>query len=199
MQRLLRPVKPSGMKAENLARFGAIALSPGIRMFPDMAELVMQPDLVMTIDSASAHLAGVLNVPVWTMLAHVTDWRREEPGPTTTLLYPSMQLFHQQELGDWGPAGRVGRARITPRCREHARRAIALPSDPHGNTTIPLPPAFGTWGALHLADLRAPASDYRESRHRVQWCQAETIAPCSVESLGMPVAVVGLKPGFALE
>ncbi|WP_423372008.1 glycosyltransferase family 9 protein [Burkholderia sp. LMG 32019] len=88
---------------DRLTRSGVIDLSPRIHTFLDMAELMMQLDLVVTIDSAPAHVAGALDVPVWNMLARVADWRWEQPGLKNTALYPSMRLFRQQELGDWGP------------------------------------------------------------------------------------------------
>lgn len=57
-------------------------------------------DLVITIDSMTAHLAGVLNVPVWTLLAYDADWRWMEKRSDTPW-YPSMRLFRQPAPGDW--------------------------------------------------------------------------------------------------
>jgi len=57
-------------------------------------------DLVITVDTMPAHLAGALGCPVWTLLAHVPDWRwhlAEEDSPW----YPTMRLFRQQRPGDW--------------------------------------------------------------------------------------------------
>jgi tetratricopeptide (TPR) repeat protein len=70
-------------------------------------------DLVITVDTMAAHLAGALGRPVWTLLAHVPDWRwqiAEEDSPW----YPTMRLFRQQRPGDWEElleriAGEVGR------------------------------------------------------------------------------------------
>jgi hypothetical protein len=56
------------------------------------------------VDTAAAHLAGALGVPVWLAVAVVADWRwlceRED-----TPWYPSLQLFRQQTLGEWVEVG----------------------------------------------------------------------------------------------
>ncbi|WP_322044846.1 glycosyltransferase family 9 protein [Paraburkholderia sp. J67] len=88
-------------EAECLKRFGVVDLSSHIRTFLDMAKLMMRLDLVITVDSAPAHLAGALDIPVWNMLAKVADWRWGAHGQRDTSLYPSMRLFRQQALGEW--------------------------------------------------------------------------------------------------
>ncbi|WP_322106290.1 glycosyltransferase family 9 protein [Paraburkholderia sp. J41] len=84
-----------------LERFGVLDASPYIRSFADLADVMMQLDLVISIDSAPAHLAGALDVPVWNLLANVADWRWGPNDRKTTSLYPSMKLFRQRTLGDW--------------------------------------------------------------------------------------------------
>jgi tetratricopeptide (TPR) repeat protein len=68
--------------------------------FMDTAAIMMNLDLVVTSDSATAHLAGALGVPVWVALPFVPDWRwlldRDESP-----WYPTMRLFRQRQLGDW--------------------------------------------------------------------------------------------------
>ena len=68
--------------------------------FADTAAVIENLDLVITIDTAVAHLAGALGRPVWVLLPLVPDWRwlvEREDSPW----YPSMRLFRQTELGNW--------------------------------------------------------------------------------------------------
>jgi FkbM family methyltransferase len=71
--------------------------------FTDTAAIVGQLDLVVTADTAIAHLAGALNVPVWTALSDLPDWRWGTVGDTTPW-YPSMRLFRQSRPGQWEDA-----------------------------------------------------------------------------------------------
>jgi FkbM family methyltransferase len=76
----------------------------------DAAAAVTTLDLIITVDSAIAHLAGALAVPVWVLLPYVPDWRwlldRED-----TPWYPTMRLFRQNDPGDSQDViARIGRA-----------------------------------------------------------------------------------------
>jgi tetratricopeptide (TPR) repeat protein len=66
----------------------------------DTAAIVAHLDLVITIDTMVAHLAGALGRPVWTLLAYAPDWRWGEQGETSSW-YPTMRLFRQMRPGDW--------------------------------------------------------------------------------------------------
>jgi hypothetical protein len=66
----------------------------------DAATRVAAFDLMITIDSMPAHLAGALGVPVWTLLLKDADWRWMEER-TDSPWYPTMRLFRQQRDGDW--------------------------------------------------------------------------------------------------
>jgi hypothetical protein len=68
--------------------------------FMDTAAVMMNLDLVVTSDTAIAHLAGALGVPVWVAISFVPDWRwllDRSDSPW----YPTMRLFRQTRLGDW--------------------------------------------------------------------------------------------------
>lgn len=68
--------------------------------FVDTAALAANMDLVITVDTACAHLAGALGLPVWIMLPFAADWRwftERSDSPW----YPSARLFRQRMPGDW--------------------------------------------------------------------------------------------------
>lgn len=78
--------------------------------FVDSAALVAGLDLVITSDTAIAHLAGGMGRPVWLLLPGVADWRWEL-GLETTRWYPTMRIFRQRVHGEWGElVERVGAA-----------------------------------------------------------------------------------------
>jgi Tfp pilus assembly protein PilF len=66
----------------------------------DTAALIDQLDLVITVDTSVAHLAGALNKPVWMMSRFEGEWRWMT-GRTDSPWYPSMRIFQQPALGDW--------------------------------------------------------------------------------------------------
>lgn len=68
--------------------------------FVDTAALMVNLDLIITIDTSIAHLAGALGCPVWTLLCANPDWRWGQSGERP-LWYPQMRLFRQREPGDW--------------------------------------------------------------------------------------------------
>jgi tetratricopeptide (TPR) repeat protein len=75
--------------------------------FCDTAAIISRLDLVISVDTSVAHLAGALGRPVWILLAHTPDWRWLL-GRNTTSWYPSARLYRQATPGDWGEvAGRV--------------------------------------------------------------------------------------------
>ena len=77
-----------------------IDLAPQLSDFADTAAVLANLDLVISVDTAVAHLAGALGKPVWILLTHAPDWRwllNREDSPW----YPTARLFRQPAPGDW--------------------------------------------------------------------------------------------------
>jgi hypothetical protein len=73
-----------------------------IQDFADTAALIENLDLVISVDTAVAHLTGAMGRPVWALIDYNTaDWRWPWPHQTTTPWYASMRVFPQQQAGDW--------------------------------------------------------------------------------------------------
>lgn len=71
--------------------------------FMDTAAIMKSLDLVITTDTALAHLAGAIGVPTWVVLGYTPDWRwllDRSDSPW----YPSLRLFRQPKIGDWDSA-----------------------------------------------------------------------------------------------
>ncbi len=92
-----------GERAGDLVRLPAESitdLSPHLADFAETAAAVAHLDLVITVDTALAHVAGALARPAWVMLRSRPDWRwmleRED-----TPWYPTLRLFRQRRRGDW--------------------------------------------------------------------------------------------------
>ncbi len=74
--------------------------APMLRNFSDTAHLLQQLDLVISVDTAVAHLAAALAKPTWLLLPHNADyrWLRQR---SDSPWYPEMRLFRQSSQGDW--------------------------------------------------------------------------------------------------
>ena len=72
----------------------------GSDAFIDAAAVMANLDLIITSDTAIAHLAGALGRPVWVMLKSAPDWRFLL-GRSDSPWYPTMRLFRQPKAGDW--------------------------------------------------------------------------------------------------
>ena len=84
-----------------LVAAGVKAYPGAIRNFADSAALIMHMDVVLSVDTAVAHLAGALGRPVWVMLSqYALDWRwllDRDSSPW----YTTARLFRQPKMGDW--------------------------------------------------------------------------------------------------
>ncbi len=85
-------------------------VSASLQDFSNTAALMMNLDLVITVDTSVAHLAGALGKPVWILLPWQADWRWHDTGDSSEW-YPQARLFRQPALGDWASVVRaVGKA-----------------------------------------------------------------------------------------
>ena len=93
-----------GPRAVDLWQDGAPApvvdLAPQLQDLTDTAAAMTWLDLVISVDTAAAHLAGALARPVWTLLPVGSDWRWLL-GRDDSPWYPTMRLFRQTKVGDW--------------------------------------------------------------------------------------------------
>ncbi len=77
-----------------------INCAPALSHFGITAQILEQLDLLITIDTAAAHLAGALGLPAWVLLPFSPDWRWGASGEKTPW-YNSLRLFRQSQRGDW--------------------------------------------------------------------------------------------------
>ncbi len=109
-----------GERAGDVARLplGTITdLSTGLTDFSQTAAALSNLDLVITIDTAVAHLAGAMGRPVWIMLHFLPDWRWLLADGSSRW-YPTARLFRQTTSGDWGDVC----ARVADSLRTHPQR-----------------------------------------------------------------------------
>jgi tetratricopeptide (TPR) repeat protein len=96
----LQKGEPGRELAQLAGSSSVIDWSDDLKDFSDTAALIQLLDLVISIDTGVAHLAGALGKQCWTMVPNVPDWRWQADGIETPW-YPTMRLYHQQRSGDW--------------------------------------------------------------------------------------------------
>ena len=117
---LQKPLPPSDVPS--------MSLFPGLSDiagdFGETAAMIANLDLVISVDTAMAHLAGALGKPVWILLPQAADWRwmiARSDSPW----YPTARLFRQKTPGDWDPVMAEAAAALGERVRAGADHAHA--------------------------------------------------------------------------
>ncbi len=119
---------------------------PAIENILDEVCLMRELDLLISVDTCSAHLAGALAVPVWTLLPFEADWRWMERRADTPW-YPTMRLFRQRRAGDW--------TGVLESVLDELQRSVAA------GTGFPIASSVAP-----VASSVAPATAFRRNRRR---------------------------------
>ena len=109
---------------EGAVPFAMIDHTGLVRDFADSAALIAQLDLVVTVDTAVAHLAGAMGKPAWVLLPYSPDWRwllDRDDSPW----YPSLRLFRQSSRGSWQD--------VVQRVKSELLNKLAFPGENHLN------------------------------------------------------------------
>ncbi|MBW2411983.1 MAG: glycosyltransferase family protein, partial [Deltaproteobacteria bacterium] len=110
-----------GAAAEDVEKSGlggrVINLGAALNDFSDTAAVIANLDLVISIDTSVAHLAGAMGKPIWLLLPKAADWRWLQQRSDSPW-YPSMRLFRQQELGVWDHVFKQIKQSLIHLCRQ---------------------------------------------------------------------------------
>ncbi len=109
--------------AEHLSPSIATYATP--RDFLDTAERVAGLDLLISVDTSVAHLAGAMGCPVWLMVPYVADWRWMN-WRCDSPWYPTMRLFRQPQAGDWPGVCRAVRRALSDGNERQRAQAVLL-------------------------------------------------------------------------
>jgi hypothetical protein len=97
----------TAIATDELQKVPMIDVTAELADFADTAALIENLDLVISADTAVAHLAGALGKPIWMLSRFEGNWRWMAPR-TDSPWYPTMRIFWQERPGDWsGPIGQV--------------------------------------------------------------------------------------------
>jgi ADP-heptose:LPS heptosyltransferase len=112
---LQKDADEQAVESEWAADSRVVALGPMLDDFTDTAAAICELDLVISVDTSVAHLAGALGRPVWTLLSHTPDWRWQLDRADSAW-YPTMRLFRQPRWGDWDAVLASVAAALKPVC-----------------------------------------------------------------------------------
>ncbi|MGH7179529.1 MAG: tetratricopeptide repeat protein, partial [Tepidisphaeraceae bacterium] len=96
----LQKGEPADRDRAAMQQLGWSDVGAHIRDFADTAAAMSLLDLIITVDTAAAHLAGALARPVWLLLSRVAEWRWMN-ARTDSPWYPTMRVMRQPSAGDW--------------------------------------------------------------------------------------------------
>lgn len=97
LQNALEPADAAWLQSHPSVRHPAA----GFTDFADTADLLDAMDLVISVDTSIAHLAGALGKPLWVLLPYSSEWRWKSGRGTSSLWYPTARLFRQAKQGNW--------------------------------------------------------------------------------------------------
>jgi tetratricopeptide (TPR) repeat protein len=166
--------------------------------FVDTAAVMKNLDLVISADSAPAHLAGALGVPIWVALPFASDWRwllEREDSPW----YPTMRLFRQSRWRDWdGVFDRIAGA-LEARLRTAARaKSIAIevaPGELLDKITILEIKSERLTDSAKLGHVRVELSTLMEARDRALG-ELEGLSELTVELKAVNEALWEIEDGL---
>lgn len=138
--------KPSGDGARNQAFPMCHDLTGHVRDLADTAAFISALDLVITVDTAVAHVAGALGKPVWLLLPKAPDWRWMQKRKDSPW-YPTMALYRQEHQGSWSEVF----ARVAG---ELHRMASIRPHNGSAHAGVSMPPMTVVRTAAPRQDLR---------------------------------------------
>jgi len=170
---------------------GVVDLTEGVADFADTAALVEHLDLVITVDTAIAHLAGALGKSVWMLCRFDSEWRwmlERSDSPW----YPSMRIFRQSRPGDW----EIPLARL--------RSALAEVLEGKA-PAVPARSMREAQSVFHSGDLAAAASRLRAlAAEHPSAADAANNLGCVLQAMGRSAEAareyrraLGLNPRFA--
>jgi SAM-dependent methyltransferase len=145
------PILDAGFPVETLGS----DFDRGSAAFLDTAAVLKTVDLVITIDTSVAHLAGALGVPTWIAIKRAPDWRWGEDGSTSPW-YPTARLFRQKTIGRWDDVF----ADITSALHELLESGGSIEELPKGRIVPPSTTGQSQPPPAHYQNTPSPKRDY---------------------------------------